>query len=84
MDPTRADMDAHTALGGMVSLCSEASSSGGDRAVFLVGRNFSKCFIMSRGPRVLVRYVRRALSASTWAGDFSGNRMPGMQKPRWR
>ena len=82
MDPTRADMLAHTALRGMTLSLPDARSSGEDRLVFLVGKNRSKCFIISSGPRAFVRYVRSAFSASTWAGDFSGKRMPGTQKLR--
>lgn len=37
-----------------------------------------------RGPSALVRRVSRALSASIWAGDFSGNSTPGRTKARWR
>jgi hypothetical protein len=51
---------------------------------FFLGRKGEKCLSISIGPRVFVRKVRRASSAFIWAGDFSGYRMPGTMKARWR
>ena len=43
-----------------------------------------KCFVRSRGPRVLIWKVDRADEAEIWVGDFSGCRIPGMKNARRR
>ena len=43
-----------------------------------------KCLARSKGPRLLILKVSRALTGSICEGDFSGWRMPGMQKARRR
>lgn len=72
MLPTRADMRAKTADLG------KASSN--SRGVLLRGSKEVKCFDSKRGPRVLICKLDRASAALIWAGDFSGCKMPGMQK----
>lgn len=54
------------------------------RGAFFLGRNGEKCLIINIGPRVLVRKVRSAFSASICAGAFSGKRMPGTINASWR
>ena len=50
----------------------------------LVGRKGVKCFMRRSGPIVLMAKVRVSCSCSSCEGDFSGYRIPGMAKARWR
>ena len=72
MDPTRADIRANTANGGRFRE--------GERVVLRCGRRGEKCLSRRRGPIVLIWNVERASSREIAEGDFSGWRMPGMQK----
>ena len=72
-------MKAKTACAGR-----EALSVAGGREVDLRGRKGEKCFVRRREPRVLILKVSRAWAWEICEGDFSGCRMPGMQKARWR
>ena len=49
-----------------------------------LGRKGVKCLVRRRGPMVLTANVSSIWECSSWAGDFSGWRMPGREKARWR
>lgn len=72
MDPTRADMSAKTAAMGRLAE--------GVTELLRLGRRGEKCLSRRRGPSVLIWKVESASSYEIAAGDFSGCRMPGMQK----
>lgn len=70
---------------------SSRAPSGGDEEVEvvagnaeadLVGRNWDRCFVSSRGPRAFTWKLSNALAASIWDGDFSTCRIPGRVRAR--
>lgn len=54
------------------------------RMVRFPGKNGEKCLNTSRGPMVLTANVWVRWACSSCEGDFSGYRIPGMQKARRR
>jgi len=88
MEPTRAERRANVEWGG--SWDSDRDDGGDDDEEDVKGgedfrgRKGEKCFIIRRGPMVFTRKVCRIFASSSWEGDFSGWRMPGRMKARWR
>lgn len=74
VEPTRADMFAHTARSG-----SPVAGETPRR-----GRKGEKCLVRSSGPMMFVANVEVRCVWESCAGDFSGCRMPGRQSARRR
>lgn len=89
VEPTRADIVSHVEWFGNSLISSLPDDVGVDEAVesrFVdrFGRNGRKCFAMSIGPMVLTAKACVNWVCSSWRGDFSGYKMPGMMNARRR